>query len=64
MILHKKVIDLQDYVDYQYDEDVKDLPHRRHVKKMLEKRLEIKRLRHEIDEWDYDCDLDWDDVKK
>lgn len=42
------------------EEKIEKIAHKRQVKKMLEERLERKRLKSEIDE--LDGDFDWDDL--
>lgn len=46
---------------YEEEEDTASLSHRRQVRKMLEDRLERKRLKEELDE--LDSDFDWEDYK-
>ena len=65
MSLHE---DYDDYSpnEYNFDEDVEDIAHKKKVKRMLEDRLERKRLKEECkDDFDeYDAEFDWDDVDK
>ncbi|KTC67908.1 hypothetical protein Lbir_2510 [Legionella birminghamensis] len=49
--------------DYEYThEDEEQLSHKKRIRKLLEDRLEKKRLREEIDE--LDGDFDWDELDK
>lgn len=50
--------------EYSYEEenDRDKLSHKRHVRKMLEDRLERKRLKEELDE--LDSEFDWDDYDR
>lgn len=60
MGMNREIEDYSSY-DYNYEEDMEDATHRRQVRKMLEDRLERKRLQAEIeDEFD---DYDWSDFK-
>ena len=52
--------------DYNYKEELESLPHKKRVKRMLEDRLERKRLRDEFkDDFDeYLGEFDWDEIEK
>jgi len=52
--------------DQNYDEDVENLEHKRQVRKIIEERLERKRLKEEFQDEleDFDEDFDWDDIEK
>ena len=54
--------DEQYFTEQEYDEEIVDEPDKRRVRRMLEDRLERKRLRQEIDE--FDGEFDWDDLEK
>lgn len=65
MSLHKDY-DSQFSIDYNYDEEIEDLPKKKRVKRMLEDRLERKRLRDEFKD-DFDelsGEFDWDEIDK
>lgn len=52
--------------DYNFDEEIEDLPKKKRVKRMLEDRLERKRLRDEFKD-DFDelsGEFDWDELDK
>lgn len=48
--------------DYSYEEDNEQLSHKKRVRRMLEDRLERKRLKEEIDE--LDGEFDWEELDK
>lgn len=56
--------DYHAFSDYSYeeDEDPAKLSHKRRVRKMVEERLERKRLKQELDE--LDGDFDWDEFDR
>lgn len=52
------------FSEFHYDEDRHELPHKRHVRRMLEDKLERRRFKQELSELDeLDGEFDWDDVK-
>ena len=54
------------FSDYNYDEEIKDLPKKRRIKRMLEDRLERKRLREEFQD-DFDelsAEFNWSELEK
>ena len=58
--------DDQSFSDYNYDDDIESSAHRRNVRRMLEERLERKRLKEEFKD-DFDelsGDFDWDNLDK
>ena len=65
MSLHKEYDD-QSFSDYNYDEDADKSGHRKKVRRMLEERLERKRLKEEfMDDFDeLGGDFDWDMLDK
>lgn len=65
MSLHEEYDD-QSFSDYNFDDDVEDLSHKKRVKRMLEDRLERKRLKDEFkDDFDeLNGDFDWDELDK
>ena len=54
------------YTDFNYEEKLDSLPHKKRVKRLLEDRLERKRIREECrDEFDeFDGEFNWDDLEK
>ncbi|WP_298624745.1 PA3496 family putative envelope integrity protein [uncultured Legionella sp.] len=65
MALHEE-FDEQSFSDYNYDDEMDDMTHKKRVKRMLEDRLEKKRLRDEFKD-DFDelsGDFDWDELDK
>ena len=65
MGLHKEYDDAQAFVDYDND-DVKSLTHQKQVRQRLEDRLELKRLKNELEYFDGELDgeFDWDYLDK
>lgn len=65
MGLHKDYED-KIFSDYSYDEDVSDLDHKKKIKRLLEEKLERKRLKDEFkDDFDeLNGEFDWDDLDK
>ena len=63
MGLHKDYED-KTFSDYSYDEDVSDLDHKKKIKRLLEEKLERKRLKDEFkDDFDeLNGEFDWDDL--
>lgn len=64
MGLHREHDDPEVYTDFpmEIDEGGKGLSHKRLVRKMLDDRLERKRLREEFDE--LDGEFDWEDFDR
>lgn len=65
MSLHEGY-DQQYFSDYNFDEEIEDLPKKKRVKRMLEDRLERKRLKDEFKD-DFDelgGEFDWDELDK
>lgn len=65
MELHEDYDD-QSLADYNYDDDIDSVDHRKNVRRMLEDKLEQKRLREECSD-DFDelsSDFDWDILEK
>lgn len=50
------------FSDFSMEEEVEDISHKKRVRKLLEDKLERKRLKAELDE--LDGDFDWDDFDK
>lgn len=48
---------------YEEEEDIEQLNHKRQVRKMLEEKLERKRLKEELDDELYG-EFDWDDIDR
>ncbi|CEG56670.1 PA3496 family putative envelope integrity protein [Legionella fallonii] len=58
--------DHQSFSDYNYDEEIEDLPKKKRIKRMLEERLERKRLKDEFKD-DFDelgGEFNWDELDK
>ncbi len=66
MGLHKSYDDSHSYNDMGHEDNKEELSHRRHVRQMLEKRLERKRLKEELEFFDGELDgeFDWDYLDK
>lgn len=66
MGLHHDYEDSQSFSEPGHDEDSDDLDNKRRVRRLLEERLERKRLKEEFkDEFDESNDeFDWDDFDK
>lgn len=65
MALHEESED-QTFSDFNFDDEVDDLSRKKHVKRMLEDRLERKRLKEEFKD-DFDelsGEFDWDELEK
>ncbi len=65
MSLHEEY-DYHSLSDYNYDEEIEDLPKKKRIKRMLEDRLERKRLKDEFKD-DFDelsGEFDWDELEK
>ena len=66
MGLHRSYDDVQSFIDLSHDDDKEELSHKKHIRQMLENRLERKRLKEELEYFDgeLDADFDWDYVDK
>lgn len=65
MDLHEEYDD-QSFSDYNYDDDVESTAHRKNIRRLLEEKLERKRLKEEFKD-DFDelsGDFDWDVIDK
>jgi hypothetical protein len=65
MSLHEDY-DHRVFSDYNFDDEVEDLPKKKRIKRMLEDRLERKRLKDEFKD-DFDelsGEFDWDELDK
>ncbi len=65
MDLHEDYDD-QSFSDYNYDDDIESTAHRKNVRRLLEEKLERKRLKEEFKD-DFDelsGDFDWDVLDK
>jgi hypothetical protein len=51
------------FSDFNYEDDIEELDHKKQVRRMLEERLERKRLKQELDD-ELEGEFDWDDVDK
>ena len=63
MSLHKDHDATPPFSDFSYDEDPEQLKHKKHVRQMLEDRLERKRLKEELED-ELDGEFDWDDLER
>lgn len=62
MSLHREQDESYSIPDFSIDEDKETLSHKKRVRKMLEDRLERKRLKDEFDE--LDGEFDWDEIDR
>ncbi|MCE0723453.1 MULTISPECIES: hypothetical protein [Legionella] len=65
MDLHEDYDD-QSFSDYNYDDDIESTVHRKNIRRLLEEKLERKRLKEEFKD-DFDelsGDFDWDVIDK
>lgn len=62
MSLRKDYDDSYTFNDFSLEEDVEELSHKKRIRKLLEDKLEKKRLKEEFDE--LDGEFDWDDIDK
>lgn len=63
MGLHREYEDNQSYPERIVDESEDDLRHRKYVRKMLENRLDRKRLKEELED-ELNDNFDWSDYDK
>ena len=66
MSLHKNHDDGRSFVDLSYEDDKHDLSHKKHIRQMLENRMEQKRLKEELEYFDGELDgeFDWHHLDK
>ncbi len=66
MSLHRNYDDVRSFFDMSQDDDKEELSHKKHVRQMLENRLEQKRLKEELEYFDgeLDAEFDWDHFDK
>ena len=66
MSLHRNYDDVRSCIDMSQDDDKEALSHKKHVRQMLENRLEQKRLKEELEYFDgeLDAEFDWDHFDK
>lgn len=63
MSLPREYEEESSFSEYSYDEeDAQELTHKKRVRRMLEDRLERKRLKEEFDE--LDGEFDWDELDR
>jgi len=62
---HEKDYDEFGFSEYDIEDTYDEAVHRKKVRRLLEERLDRRRLKHELDEFDgeLEADFDWDDVK-
>jgi len=63
MSVHKESDNSRSFSDFNYEEDPETLSHKKHVRRMLEDRLERKRLKAELDD-EIEGEFNWDDVDR
>lgn len=66
MSLYREHNDESSFIDMNYDDDTHDLSHKKHVRKLLEDRLDRKRLKKELEYFDGELDgeFNWDYIEK
>ena len=66
MSLHKNHDESRSFIDFHHEDDKKELSHRKHIRQMLENRLEQKRLKEELEYFDGELDgeFDWNYLDK
>ena len=62
MGLHKDYDDNQSFSDFNYEDDLDKLSHKKRIRRMLEDRLEHKRLKAELDD-ELEGEFDWKDLE-
>ena len=60
MSLHKRYDEGQSYSDLNHEDDKQTLSHKKHVRQMLEKRFDQKRLKEELEFFDGELDGEFD----
>lgn len=60
MSLHKNYDDNQPFMEFNIQEDPAELSHKRHLRQMIEDKLERKRLKEEVED-ELTGEFDWDD---
>lgn len=67
---HQQENDYKDYddatfSDFDIEEDFEELNHRKKVRRLLEERLDRRRLKRELDDFDgeLEADFDWEDIQ-
>ena len=63
MSLHKYHDDNHSFIDFNHEEDSRDLSQKRHIRKMIEDRLERKRLKDELED-ELSGEFDWSDLDR
>lgn len=63
MSLHKDYDDSQSISDFSCDEDIDELDNKKRVRRMIEDRLERKRLKDELED-ELDNEFNWDDLDR
>lgn len=66
MSLYKHHDDRRSFIDLNHEDDKEELSHKKHVRQMLENRLEQKRLKEELEYFDGELDgeFDWHHLDK
>lgn len=60
MSLHKNHDEGQSFIDFNHEEDKNELSHRKHIRQLLENKLEQKRLKKELEYFDGELDGDFE----
>ena len=63
MGLHKDFDDGQFFSDLNFDEETEDLDNKKRVRRLLEERLDRKRLKEELDD-ELEGEFDWDNYEE
>ena len=66
MSLHKNHDEGRSYIDWSREDGKDELSHKKHIRQMLENRLEQKRLKEELEYFDGELDgeFDWNYLDK
>lgn len=62
MSLHRDFEENHSFSDFPMEEKAEDMSHKKRIKKLLDDRLERKRLKEEFDE--LDGEFDWDELER
>ena len=63
MGLHRDYEDRHSFTDFKQEDDVEELNHKKQVRRMLEDRLERKRLKEELED-EFDGEIDWEQLDR
>lgn len=64
MTVHNELEDRQHSFDFQSDENPEELLRKKHIRQMIESRLERKKLKEELEDYEGELDdeFDWDKI--